>query len=76
LLPAVPIGIHPEREGRISPVAENVIEGRYLEPDDEDVMLISQGMDATVLVEAPDETPQLLRWSMTAEVVFESAESN
>ncbi|MGC9349417.1 MAG: ABC transporter permease [Anaerolineae bacterium] len=42
--PTVFIGIQPEREGRISPVAENVIAGRYLKPDDEDVILIGQGM--------------------------------
>jgi ABC-type lipoprotein release transport system permease subunit len=37
-------GIEPEKEAGVSLVAENVAQGRWLEGDDEDVLLIGQGM--------------------------------
>ncbi|GAB4504400.1 MAG: ABC transporter permease [Anaerolineales bacterium] len=46
------IGIEPEREALISPVAANITAGRYLAPDDGDLIVIGQGlataMDITV----------------------------
>jgi ABC-type lipoprotein release transport system permease subunit len=37
-------GIEPEEEAPVSLVAENVVQGRWLEGDDEDVLLIGQAM--------------------------------
>ena len=37
-------GIEPEKEAPVSLVAENVVEGRYLEGADEDVILIGQSL--------------------------------
>jgi len=37
-------GIEPEREFKVSMIAENIIQGRWLEANDEDVLLIGQEM--------------------------------
>jgi ABC-type lipoprotein release transport system permease subunit len=37
-------GVEPEREAPVSMVAENIVEGRWLEDEDEDVLLIGQEM--------------------------------
>ena len=37
-------GIEPERELKVSMIAENIIQGRWLEANDEDVLLIGQEM--------------------------------
>lgn len=46
------IGVETDKEARISPVAENISAGRYLNPDDGDMIVIGQGlataMDITV----------------------------
>lgn len=46
------IGVETDKEARISPVAENISAGRYLNPDDGDLIVIGQGlataMDITV----------------------------
>jgi ABC-type lipoprotein release transport system permease subunit len=42
--PIVITGIEPEREGIVCLVAENVVQGRYLEPADEDVILVGQAL--------------------------------
>ena len=46
------IGVETNKEARISPVAENISAGRYLKPDDGDLIVIGQGlataMDITV----------------------------
>jgi ABC-type lipoprotein release transport system permease subunit len=46
------IGVETDKEARISPVAENISKGRYLNPDDGDLIVIGQGlataMDITV----------------------------
>jgi putative ABC transport system permease protein len=46
------IGVETDKESRISPVAENISKGRYLNPDDGDLIVIGQGlataMDITV----------------------------
>jgi len=43
-LSVVITGIEPEREAPVSLVAENVVQGRYLEANDEDVLLIGQSL--------------------------------
>ena len=46
------IGVETDKESRISPVADNISAGRYLNPDDGDMIVIGQGlataMDITV----------------------------
>jgi len=46
------IGVETDKEAKISPVAENISKGRYLNPDDGDLIVIGQGlataMDITV----------------------------
>ena len=46
------VGVETDKESRISPVAENISVGRYLNPDDGDMIVIGQGlataMDITV----------------------------
>lgn len=46
------VGIEPDKEGKITPVSQNISMGRYLLPDDGDVIVIGQGlataMDITV----------------------------
>lgn len=45
-------GVETDKEARVSPVAQNITKGRYLNPDDGDVIVIGQGlataMDITV----------------------------
>ncbi|MFZ5856837.1 MAG: ABC transporter permease [Chloroflexota bacterium] len=38
------IGIETDKEATITPVAENITQGRYLNPDDGDVIVIGQGL--------------------------------
>lgn len=38
------IGIETEKEAKITPVAENITKGRYLNPDDGDMIVIGQGL--------------------------------
>ena len=38
------IGIEPEAEGPVSLIAEHIVDGRYLEPTDEDSILIGKGL--------------------------------
>jgi ABC-type lipoprotein release transport system permease subunit len=52
--PIVITGIEPEREGTVSMVAENVVQGRYLEPADEDVILIGQALARNLEVTVGD----------------------
>ncbi len=52
--PIVITGIEPEREGTVSLVAENVVQGRYLEPADEDVILIGQALARNLEVTVGD----------------------
>ena len=46
------VGVETDKEARISPVAQNISAGRYLNPDDGDMIVIGQGlataMDITV----------------------------
>lgn len=43
-MPVVITGIEPEQEAPVSLVAENVVQGRYLEGNDEDVLLIGEAL--------------------------------
>jgi ABC-type lipoprotein release transport system permease subunit len=43
-MPVAITGIEPEQEAPVSLVAENVVQGRWLEADDEDVILIGQAL--------------------------------
>ena len=44
------IGVEPEKEGKITPVAENITSGRYLNPDDGDLIVIGQGLATAMSV--------------------------
>jgi ABC-type lipoprotein release transport system permease subunit len=43
-MPVVITGIEPEKEAPVSMVAENVVQGRYLEGNDEDVLLVGEAL--------------------------------
>ena len=47
-------GIEPEQEAPVSLVAENVVQGRYLEGNDEDVLLIGQALSERLEVTVGD----------------------
>ena len=47
-------GIEPEREAPVSMIAENIIQGRWLEADDEDVLLIGQALAESLEVSIGD----------------------
>lgn len=48
------IGVEPDKEGKITPVAENISSGRYLLPDDGDVIVIGQGLATAMEIEVGD----------------------
>lgn len=48
------IGIETEKEAKITPVAENITKGRYLDPDDGDLIVIGQGLAAAMSVDVGD----------------------
>lgn len=48
------IGIETDKEALISPVAENISKGRYLNPDDGDVIVIGQGLASAMEVGVGD----------------------
>jgi ABC-type lipoprotein release transport system permease subunit len=48
------IGIEPEAEAPVSLIAEHVVAGRYLEPADEDSILIGQGLAEALAVQVGD----------------------
>jgi ABC-type lipoprotein release transport system permease subunit len=43
-LPVAIIGIEPRREAAVNMAAENVVDGRYLQAEDEDVVLVSRAL--------------------------------
>jgi ABC-type lipoprotein release transport system permease subunit len=47
-------GVEPEKEAPVSLVAENVVQGRWLEADDEDALLIGQAMAESLEVTIGD----------------------
>jgi len=48
------IGIEPEAEAPVSLIAEHIVEGRYLEPTDEDAILIGQGLAEALSINVGD----------------------
>ncbi len=48
------IGVETDKEALISPVADNISKGRYLNPDDGDVIVIGQGLAAAMEIEVGD----------------------
>jgi len=48
------IGIEPEAEAPISLIAEHIVDGRYLEPTDEDSILIGQGLAEALSIKVGD----------------------
>lgn len=53
-LPVTVIGIEPEREADTGLLAENMAQGRYLAADDEDVLLIGQGLADRLEIDVGD----------------------
>lgn len=48
------VGVETDKEGRITPVSENILSGRYLLPDDGDVIVIGQGLATAMEIEVGD----------------------
>ncbi|MDL1909125.1 ABC transporter permease [Chloroflexi bacterium CFX6] len=48
------IGIETEKEADITPVAENITKGRYLNPDDGDLVVIGQGLATAMGIDVGD----------------------
>ena len=48
------IGIETEKEANITPVAENITKGRYLNPDDGDMIVIGQGLATAMDIDVGD----------------------
>jgi ABC-type lipoprotein release transport system permease subunit len=48
------IGIEPEAEAPVSLIAEHIVEGRYVETGDEDVILIGRGLAAALSIKVGD----------------------
>lgn len=48
------IGIEPEAEAPVSLIAEHIVDGRYLEPTDQDSILIGQGLAEALSIEVGD----------------------
>jgi len=48
------VGVEPDKEGKITPVSENISSGRYLQPDDGDVIVIGQGLATAMEIEVGD----------------------
>jgi len=48
------IGIDPEAEAPVSLIAEHIVEGRYVEPEDEDSVLIGKGLAEALAIKVGD----------------------
>lgn len=48
------VGVETDKEGRITPVSDNITSGRYLLPDDGDVIVIGQGLATAMEIEVGD----------------------
>lgn len=48
------VGVETDKEGLITPVADNITQGRYLLPDDGDVIVIGQGLATAMEIEVGD----------------------
>jgi ABC-type lipoprotein release transport system permease subunit len=52
--PMTIIGVDPDAEAPVSLIAEHIVEGRYLEPTDEDSILIGRGLADALAIEVGD----------------------
>lgn len=52
--PMTIIGIDPEAEAPVSLIAEHTVDGRYLEPSDEDAILIGKGLAEALTIDVGD----------------------
>src|SRR5512133_2784285 len=52
--PMTIIGIEPEAEAPVSLIAEHIVEGRYVEPTDEDSVLIGKGLAEALVLKVGD----------------------
>jgi len=48
------VGIEPDKESKISPVAANISKGSYVSPEDEDVVVIGQGLATAMNIDVGD----------------------
>jgi ABC-type lipoprotein release transport system permease subunit len=48
------VGIETEKEAHITPVADNITQGRYLAPDDGDMIVIGQGLATAMDIDVGD----------------------
>jgi ABC-type lipoprotein release transport system permease subunit len=48
------VGVETDKEGKITPVSENISSGRYLLPDDADVIVIGRGLANAMEIEVGD----------------------
>lgn len=48
------IGIEPDKESQVSPVADNISKGRYLNADDGDLIVIGQGLATAMDIDVGD----------------------
>jgi ABC-type lipoprotein release transport system permease subunit len=48
------IGVEPEKESRITPVADNITRGRYLSAEDGDMIVIGQGLATAMEIDVGD----------------------
>jgi len=55
------VGVEPEKESRISPVAQNITKGRYLGPEAEDYIVIGQGLATAMSVNVGDRISMVAR---------------
>lgn len=55
------IGVEPDKELQISPVAQNITVGRYLNPDDGDLIVIGQGLATAMGITVGDRITMVAR---------------
>jgi ABC-type lipoprotein release transport system permease subunit len=55
------VGVEPEKEARISPVAQNIKKGRYLGPEAQDYIVIGQGLATAMGVNVGDRITMVAR---------------
>jgi len=55
------VGVEPEKESRISPVAQNITRGRYLGPEAEDYIVIGQGLATAMGITVGDRITMVAR---------------
>lgn len=48
------VGVETDKEGKITPVSDNITSGRYLLPDDGDVIVIGQGLATAMEIKVGD----------------------